>query len=95
LAAFSADIRAGQNVLIYGASGSVGVFAVQLARHFGAHVTAVCSTANLDLGKALGADSVVDYTRDDFSKAGPIYDMVLDTVGRTSTTAHVSPATID
>jgi NADPH:quinone reductase-like Zn-dependent oxidoreductase len=77
-----AGICKGQNVVIYGASGSVGTYAVQLARHFGAHVTAVCSTENMALVRSLGADEVVDYTREDFSRRGPVYDIVFDTVDK-------------
>jgi NADPH:quinone reductase-like Zn-dependent oxidoreductase len=84
-----AGIRPGERVLVHGASGSLGTFAVQLAKCYGAHVTGVCGPTNVDLVKSLGADAVIDYTRQDFVGDGPVYDVICDVMGKAGFPAGV------
>jgi NADPH:quinone reductase-like Zn-dependent oxidoreductase len=79
-----AELRPGARLLVYGASGSIGTAAVQLAKHLGLHVTAVCNTKNVELLRSLGADEIIDYEREDFTKNGKTYDIVFDSVGKHS-----------
>ena len=81
-----ADLREGRRILIYGASGAIGTAGVQLAKHFGADITAVCNTKNLELVRSLGADRVIDYTQEDFTKNGLTYHVIFDAVGKQSFT---------
>lgn len=83
-----AHVKEGHTVLIYGASGSVGTFAIQIGKYFGAVITAVCSTANIELVRSLGADHVIDYTKEDFTKIPSPFDVIFDAVGKTSRSVY-------